>query len=504
MERSTKILLAIIFLAVLGLRLVVAFQAPGLEYETYDLVRNIKHIQETGLPLFNDPLSFGGRMRFFSPLYHYILAGFSFLIPIELVLKIIPNISASLTILAVFAFSKYISENDKTSLLAAIFSGIVPIFFISTINNASIYNAVLPLFVITCYYFIKTNQEPKHVNKLILSLIILTILHPISLILVISFLVYLVLIKSMGFKESLRESEVVMFFVFLALWVVLIVYKFALSAHGGLIIWQNLPIELLEQDFSQISVLGAVYTIGVVPLIFGLISIYNNLFSSKKKSTTFLMSITITIFILLWFELIKLSIGLILLGIILCILSADSLNKAFSSISKLKFKFAPHIFVILILAVAILTFMPSVNVASAQAKQVPSSQDINAMKWLQENSRENATVLALPKEGMMVSYYSNRKNIIDEDYINILNIDQRFQDVNVIYTEKFLTSALETLNYYKVDYIFLSEYNQKKNTITDIGIDDDSCLPQVYPRESGLNPQEPKIYLVRCGLSKTG
>jgi len=94
--------LIVIFLIVLAIRLYIAFQTPLFNYDAYFDLRQVEHIRNTGLPLYNDPLSYSGKSQLFAPLYQYTLAGFSLIMPIDIVGKIIPNIMAALIIFIVY------------------------------------------------------------------------------------------------------------------------------------------------------------------------------------------------------------------------------------------------------------------------------------------------------------------------------------------------------------------------------------------------------------------
>ena len=84
--------LYIIFLLVLVFRLFFAFQSEEFNDDNaYFTLRNVESIQQTGKPLFNDELSYGGRQTVFLPLYYYILAAFYSVFG-ELTFKIITSI----------------------------------------------------------------------------------------------------------------------------------------------------------------------------------------------------------------------------------------------------------------------------------------------------------------------------------------------------------------------------------------------------------------------------
>jgi len=480
MKGKTKIWLISIFLVVVALRLFLAFQTKGLDYEAYTVIRQVESIHDTGLPLFTDNLSYSGRIHSFSPVYHYFLASFTFIIPVELVAKIIPNILAALTVIVVFFFAFYFTKDDKLSLVIAGLSGIIPVFFDNSINNASVYTAVIPVFFLTAYFFILTHKDSKNMWKLIPSMILLTMLHPSSLILMFCFLIYILLISIENFRKSYRETELVLFFLFFVFWVNMTLYKRALLAHGDLIIFQNIPAEIVSNSFRNITFLNSIYSVGFIPLIFGLIAIYAALFVSNSKSLMLVTSISLGVFCLLWFKLISIDTGLIFLSISLIILSSYSIGKAYENLQMTKLKYAHKYFLSLLILVSIILIIP---VVLSSNHDVPSNNDIAALKWMNNNTEENAVIIALPEEGSALSYFSNRKNVMDDDYLMIKKINTRYNDVESLYDDMFLTTALERLSYYSVDYIFLSEYNQRKYNRTDLLFYDESCIELVYPQD---------------------
>jgi len=100
--RSTEFWVIGLFVLVLAIRLFIAFQSPYFNYDAYFSLRQAEHITTTGLPLYNDPLSYGGKTQLFAPLQYYVLAFFSLILPLTLVAKIIPNIFASLLVVLIY------------------------------------------------------------------------------------------------------------------------------------------------------------------------------------------------------------------------------------------------------------------------------------------------------------------------------------------------------------------------------------------------------------------
>ncbi|MFA6073013.1 MAG: hypothetical protein WC758_02795 [Candidatus Woesearchaeota archaeon] len=523
MKGKTKIWLISIFIIVVALRLIIAFQTKGLDYEAYSVVRQVESIHDTGFPIFKDDLSYSGRIHIFSPIYHYFLASFTFFLPVDIVVKILPNILATLTIIVVFFFALYFTKDENISLVVAALSGVIPVFFDSTINNASIYTAVIPLFFLTAYYFVLTHKDTKHIWKLIFSMILLTFLHPSSLILMFCFLIYILLINIENFRKSYREAELVLFFLFFVFWANMTIYKRALLAHGDLVLFQNIPVEIISNSFKNITFLESIYAIGVIPLIFGLIAIYAALFVSNSKSLMLVTSIALGIFILLWFKLISLIPGLAFLSVALIILSSYSIGRSYERMKMIKLKHTPFYFVMALLVICIAMLIPMLVYSK---HNVVSEKDFSALEWIKNNTQNSSVVLALPEEGSVMSYISERKNIMDDDYLMIKNVEMRYNDVELLYEDRFLTTALERLNYYSVDYIFLSEYNQANHNISGLAFYDESCLELVYPEnqvpanlqysnfeiksmiraKESLNQSEqklnltPQVYKVKCVL----
>ena len=81
------VLIALFFLT-LSSRLFFAFQTPDFDYDAYFNLRQVEQIKETGLPSYEDDLSYGGRTHYFPPFFHYLLGFFGLFLPIELVGKL--------------------------------------------------------------------------------------------------------------------------------------------------------------------------------------------------------------------------------------------------------------------------------------------------------------------------------------------------------------------------------------------------------------------------------
>ncbi len=493
---KTTIILAIIFTITIIIRLIIAFQTTEATHDAYHTLRQIDNIKNTGIPLYTDDLSYSGRENVFSPLYYYILSFFSLIIPPIIAIKIIPNILAATTIFIVYKLSKRLSKNTSASLIAAGASAIIPVYFSNTINNASIYSIVIPLFFLTIYYFLETITNSKNLWKLITCLFIFSLTHATSLILSFALLLYVVLLKIQGFKKSTKEPEMLLFTVLLVLWTNLIIYKQAIMMHGSAIIYQNTPIQIILECFKEITFVESLYWIGTIPLLFGVITIYDSVFGSRKKTATALIAICVTFFILLWFRLINVYVGLMFLGVTVTILSSSTIAKTLEYAKNIKIKYAKPITKYIIITLIILSFIPTISYSIQEATNTPTKQDIKAYEWLKNNTEEDAIILTFPHEGSTMSYYAERKNVIDQNYLLINNIDTRYQEAKKIYTDRFLIPALTKLNYYTTDYIVLTE--NAREEIPELAYEDDECIKKEYYTNQ---TKKPKIYSVNCQIS---
>jgi len=478
--RIIELWLIIIFLLVLAIRLYIAFQTPYFNYEAYYSLRQAENIHNTGLPLFNDPLSYGGKTGLFAPLQYYILAVFSFLLPIDIVAKILPNIFASLIIIVVYFLSLRITKSPKISLLTSFMAGFIPILFFD-INRVPVdYLAILLVFSII-YCMFKINER-RYVDYILILIFLLVLTTPLSFILIIGLLFYMLLLKLENLNIETKESEIILFFTFLVFWVNLLIYKNAFLKHGLAVIWQNTPIALLSNTFESITLFESFYTISIIPLILGIYAGYIAFYKEKNKEILLLIGFGISSFLLLWFKLLSLVTGLVFLSLTLVILSAFSIKKISEFIEKTKFHRHETLFLVILIVLFIITaIIPSVMVGIERTKQTPTTSDLVVLEWASERLPADATIAATMEEGNMVSYYSRRKNIMDDNFLLTPNIDQRLSDVDSIFTTNFETQAVSVLNKYDSKYVFLSSYAIQKYHIKTLSyVGDQECFTDIY------------------------
>jgi len=77
MERRSAYWLPAIVILVFGIRLYLALQTPNFADDaSYFDYKQVESILNTGLPIYEDSLSYSGTLHHFSPVFYYLLAIF--------------------------------------------------------------------------------------------------------------------------------------------------------------------------------------------------------------------------------------------------------------------------------------------------------------------------------------------------------------------------------------------------------------------------------------------
>lgn len=445
-----------IFLLVLGLRLYFAFSTPYFSSDdAYFNLRQIENIKQTGLPLFKDNLSYSGNQFLFSPIFHYIIAFFALFMPLTIAAKLIPNIFAASSVFFVYLIATRITKDKGVSIFIAFISGFVPIFF-ANLNNISIYSLVFPLILLLLYLFMCI-RDKKVFYWYIILLIFLSFLHPFILVFCIGLLLYQVLLIMGNLKQDGAEIEISLFSVFFVLWAQFMLYKKLFLFHGTNVIWQNIPSQLLSENFSSINALEAIYMVGVIPLIYGIYLIFRYLFKEKRKDVYLFISFALSIGFLLWLKLIEFNTGLMFFGLILILLFAQYFKIFIHYVKQTRASNFLSLFIIFaIIAFLIGSVFPSLALANYTVKSYITQDEINALEWINEKTDENVVIIASVREGNLITAIAKRKNVIDSYFFLRKDTEQRLKDVEKIFTSSLEVEVVGLMNKYRADYIYFS------------------------------------------------
>ncbi len=505
--RKDSLLLIGIFLFAVAFRLVFALQTAEFSSpESYFTLRQVESIRETGLPLFEDRLSYGGRSQVFLPLYYYLLAGASFLFPAMIAFKVVPSVLASAIVIVTYLVCKDLTKNREASLFAALLSAFMPVFVTETTNTLSNAALSVPLAFLVLYLFQLLSKDQKPVPWLLLCLFMLSLLDMSIFLVIGGLLFYLLLLRMEKMEVSRAETEIALFATFFVMWLTLTLFKKVLLAHGPTVVWQNIPPQLLDEFFLHFNLLEAVSLIGLLPFIMGLYAGYTHIVVERKRVMFLFLGFALATFILLGMRLIPLAVGLIYLGITLVFLAGQGYKMLLVTIARSKFE--PYggwirtgmLFVVLLTAV-----LPSASHALANLSRTPSPEELAALAWLRENTPRDAVVLSTLEEGHYITSIAQRRNIMDSNFILVKDAADRLEDIEIVFTTNSQTEAIRLLSKYDADYVYLAGARESYG-IASLPTLDGRCLVEVYPANvtEEIHQQSPVIVERRCALQVSG
>ncbi len=491
--KKEYLLLLIIFLFIVAFRLYFVFQTEQFsDDDAYFHLRYAKQISEKGYYSSFDELSYSGRNIVILPFYPYLLGFFGMIFNLELVAKVLPEILISLFVVIAYLIAKEISNDNKVALLVAFMAGIFPYILSKTLNNASIISIVLLMFFFLVYCLMRMREERKYLMPFVIVAILLAATHQAAFLLIVALMIYSLILTGENWRVRRVEREAVIFYILIVFLVEFFVFKNAFLEYGLSVIWQNIPEQILNEYFVDISFTYLFYALGIVPILFGITAIFYGAFREKKNNLYLLNALILSILLLLILKLVNVVEGLIFLGATLTILSSLVFSKLFSYIKITKVsRYYRQIVGSIITIIVLSLVIPAYYAAGSRIKEAPDEIDVRALEWLRDNVKDGSVILANLDEGNLLIYTTGKKNVIDDNFLLAPNVDDRLKAVEVIYGSGSEYKALELLRKYKVDYIFLSEKSKNKYKIDDLKYsEDEKCFRR-------RKYEEPKIYEVR-------
>lgn len=493
MDKRTKFILWSIFLVVLGARLFLAFSLPTFTYESYFHLRQVEEITNTGLPLYHDPLSYGGRVLVFLPLFHYFIALFNLLLPLELIAKIIPNLLIASLVFLTYLIARGISQNNTASLISAFTAGFLPILY--SPNSFTPASLFLPLTLAALYTFLNLHRK-KYLYLYLLSLVILSFTSSATFLLIAGLGIYLFLSLLEGKKVASGERELIVFSLFFFIWSQFLFFKGVFLEEGISFIWQNVPPQMISEYFPQVSLLQALFLVSFIPFLAGIYTVYHSLFQTKNQKAFFLLSFVVSLLALVWLRLIQFKLALALLGLILAIFFALFYQDLVTYLQKTKlYRWQKYTSLIIVTLLALTMLPPAINAAYQQ--EMPSTEEVDAFQWIARSLPLESGVLTSLEEGHLLTFYSQRRNFMDDQFELIENAEERFKNLNSLYETSFETLAFSLFDKHNLQYIVLTPHTKEKYNLSYLKYWNPECFKLVYKHET-------KIYRVKCGLETTG
>lgn len=498
MQRKTAYWLTAIIIITFVARIIVALLVPNYTYDSYFNFRQVEHIAATGFPLFEDPLSYGGREITFLPFFHYFSALFTLVLPIKVVAILLPNLFLSLLPLLVFLISRTISNSKEGSLFAAFLAGFLPIVF-ATANNFTVDTLFIPLALLIIYAFLKIDQ-PRYLYLFLGTFLVSSLTSNATFLLVIGFIIYFLLSLLENKKISRGEIEAILFSSFFFIWTEFLFFKNLFAKEGIKFVWQNIPETILSQYFPQISLFQAIILVSVIPFIAGIYVVYQALFQLRNTRAFLLISLAISTSLLTWFRLIQFRLSLMFFGVILCILFAVFYDDFRSYLTKTKLTQKQHWFATALIILLLPTMVLPAIVNSLQV-QTPSDSEIDAFSWIKEHTPPDAGVASRLEEGHLVTYFAQRRNLMDERFGTVNDVEARLADMNTLYHTSLQTLALGILDRYNLQYIIVTSHSMETEKIETLRYLNKKCFEMVYHEGDQYN-NGARIYRVRCTIQE--
>jgi len=502
-KREKEFWLILIFIAALAFRLFFALRTSGFTGDdSYFNLRQIESIKKSGMPILHDNLSYSGRTFAFLPGMHYLLAGISFIfsrfISNEILFKIVLNFFAATAAIIAYMIIFELSHNRNAGLVAAFATAFSPIFLNSTINSISTFSISIPLNLLLVYFFIKSEYDMRAVTRFMAVLILASFTDSLVMILLIGIIFYILMISTEDMPESPSRLELVIFSIIFVFWVNFIVFKSAFLTHGVGMIWRNIPSAISSQYFFRINIINIIYRINVIPFIAGIYVLYNYTIREKKKNIYIFAGIIFVLLMMLWLKLVEFWIGLMLISVFFALLLGYFCHSLSSYLAKTKIagklEGIAAVFISLLIVSTVASAWQYANSASADSL---SQNQEEALNFLAEVQSEEA-VISAPESGMPIEYFSKKKTVMDSEFLMIPNINERYADIKTLYQTPYETKALEIMDKYDADIIYLSDTEREEFSIISLKfVGDEKCFELLYNNSV-------MIYRKLCRLGTAG
>jgi len=475
---ANKILFAFILLTII-FKIYLVLQTPSISYDSYYGMRYAEYFHENFLPMVSDDLSYQGRLSITNIPFYMIVSLFTFIIPALIFFKYIGILFGAYLIYLIYKITQKLFNNQTISLIITFIAGMMQTIFLFSLNSFSSITVFSVLFLLLIWEFINLENK-SNLKAFMLFFILATIITPYSIIVVLGFIVYFLLLKFNSLPIRKSTIDVFIFSSLFSIWYHLIIYKMALIRSGPSVIWQNIPQELISLSYQKLTILSALFFIGFVPLVLGLIGMYQTIFVKRKRLLILISSFTFVFVMLLALGILPLNEGIFLLLICLILLSANGLASILEYLDLTLFSKLKKVVLFLILVFVLLNFLPIILSTDVLTASSPNLDELNTMKFIQENTPDDVTILGDVVEGHFISYASNRKNFYDENFFQMKNADQKFADAKSIFLSKSTVQVVEQMKYYDIKYIYFSKLIFDKYQNVNFLIREDSCFKKIF------------------------
>ena len=287
------------------------------------------------------------------------------------------------------------------------------------------------------------------------------------------------------------------------IWIYLLIFKKAFLKHGFNFIWENIPTKYFLTYFHQISIWQAIYQIGIIPFVLGIIIIYYYLFNLKNKKVYLIISFAITTTSLLWLKLIELEFALIFLGVVLVILFGIGYNNLNNYLKQTRFsKLETPIFIVICIIFVLTSVLPSIILAKSVIAEATPPSYVESLKQIKDHTPETASIAASIDEGHLITYFAERKNLGDTNYLFLEDANEIVSDVDSLFYTVSTIKANQILHKYRVDYIMFTPEISEQYKIKKLMFLDNECFKEILNKQVS-SENEIKLYKNKCVVMKS-
>lgn len=486
--RWDYLLLALLIIAVFWLRMALATSVTHLDYDAYPVLREVEHVQETGTPLRDDPLSVTGAKRVGSPVFAYLLAIVAGISPA--IYKALPNLFMALLLLPIYFLARNLTGSAPSALLAVILAGSGPFVFASYLNDLSPFPIAALLFLAIVAML---HAPDRYLYPIAALSLLLTFIHPIVFLLVAAIAAILLLLRAEGFKVDRRLGELFLFTLFLAVWFHVIVYKDALLSDGLRILWKNLPAAYASVAFGNVSLLSLLYGVGVITFLFGILGAYHALFEHRVRVALGVLGALIATVVCLVLRVLEFQVGVMLLTLLLSVMAAHGLRVSAHYLARTKAPWLRYPAVALLAILFVLTaIIPALANAQAALANAPSDDDVAAFLAVKDLLPQDAVLLTTVREAAAFQQIAARRTLTDNDFVLVRNGDELLTDIDAVYTARFASTISSKATKLGFTHILFSTDAKRSYGRDAILVEPTACI-DVTPLRGGA-----VLYTIHC------
>ncbi len=455
MKRKTAYFF-LFFLIILSLGSYAFFfsSADVIPFDDFFTFRQVDQISSQGVPLLFDTLSYQGRFHPFTPFYFYLATIISLISSTYVVLLLSLLLFAGF-LLVLFFFVQRIYRRYWLSIFIVFLASTT----ILLVGSFSLISGELQLFFLLyllLLFSFSRISEKGHFTKFLFILILATFTTPFSLIVILGFILYLVLLALERMQIRKEELEAIGFASLFILWYHLIIYKNFLVLSGTQFIWDSIPRELLADFFTSLSLPLLIQSLGFIPLFLGLYGMYDVLFVKRNRYVLLLTSFAFISGASLLIGLLPLYAGLTFVSINLLLLSGYGVTRLFSFFSYFSLPWAKNAFLITVSFFAISFFL--IQLVTVEPPQGIDREELLAVQNL---SLDQAVILSHIQEGHFLSFSTSQQTFFDQRFVFANTPQQRFEDARTVFQSQSLSRILEVVERYGITHIYISLYTRE-------------------------------------------